>query len=263
MNVLDQIMAAKRQSVAERKTQAVLQDAIERARDAEPVRGFQRALETSDHHPSLIAEVKKASPVKGIVREPFDAEEVAMAYRNAGADCLSVLTDCEYFQGSVENLQISRRISGLPVLRKDFTTDELDVYEARAMGADAVLLIMAGLDDNEVVDLLELSTELGMDTLVEAHTLEEGERAVSLGATLVGLNNRDLATFETDLNASAEAIPKLARQATVVSESALKTFDDIQRVAESGARSVLIGTAFCAAPDIEGKVREVMGWPSR
>jgi indole-3-glycerol phosphate synthase len=208
----------------------------------------------------LIAEVKKASPSRGVIQPDFEPVALAEAFVRAGADCLSVLTDEPYFQGSAENLIRSREAVSVPVLRKDFTTDAYHVWEARAMGADAVLLIVSGLDPGHLTDLRGLAEELGMDALVEAHTLEEAETAIASGASLVGVNNRDLSTFRTDLDASFAVIPKIAGRALVVSESAIDSQAALARVQEAGARAALIGTEFCRADDPERRVREVMGW---
>ncbi|MDI9638824.1 indole-3-glycerol phosphate synthase TrpC [Kamptonema cortianum] len=261
MNVLDRIFATKRKEVASRKSTSSLRDLRLRAEDAEAPRGFLRALEQSPHSVALIAEVKKASPVKGVIRESFDPIAIARAYESAGADCLSVLTDVEFFQGSPEYLIQCRAATTLPVLRKDFTTDEYHVYEARAMGADAILLIVNGLDRAELKSYRELAESLGMDVLVEAHTLAEAEIAVETGARMVGVNNRDLETFETNIEASEVILPQLLGRAFLVSESALRVNADVERVRKAGAGAVLIGTAFCSNPDVEGQVRQVMGWP--
>ncbi|HXH60379.1 MAG TPA: indole-3-glycerol phosphate synthase TrpC, partial [Fimbriimonadaceae bacterium] len=210
MDVLTRIFEAKREALARRKAEAPLDEVKRRAVNAPAVRPFHAALEDSSHRPSLIAEVKKASPVKGVVREDFNAVEIARAYREAGADCLSVLTDVEFFQGHPDYLAQCREESGLPVLRKDFTVDEYDVWQSRVLGADAVLLIVAGLDTSQLRDYREVAEGLGMDALVEAHSLEEAEAALETGATLVGVNNRDLTTFETDLAATEKTVPKIA-----------------------------------------------------
>lgn len=207
---------------------------------------------------ALIAEVKKASPSRGLIRPDFDAAEVAAAYARAGAQALSVLTDETYFQGSAENLVRAREAGGLPCLRKDFINDPYQIYEARAWGADAILLIVAGLDDASLADLHRLAVELGMDVLVEVHTDEETDRALALGAPLIGVNNRDLTDFRTTLGTSDRLLPRISPHAFAVSESALESRADLDRVHAAGAGAVLIGTAFCAAPDIEAKVREVM-----
>jgi indole-3-glycerol phosphate synthase len=209
---------------------------------------------------ALIAEIKPASPSRGIIREGLNAREMALSYAAAGADCLSVLTDTPFFQGSEQNLRDAREACLLPILRKDFTVCEADVYAARAMGADAVLLIVYGLSDAELQGFREVAEGLGMDALVEVHSEAEAERAVRSGASLIGVNNRDLTTFKTSVEVGLRVLPGLAGCGTLVSESALQSQEDVARVQQAGARAVLIGTAFCAAPDAEAKVREVMGW---
>jgi indole-3-glycerol phosphate synthase len=233
-----------------------------RAREAASPRGFRAALADARPSLALIAEVKRASPSKGVIRPDFDPVTIAQAYEAAGAHALSVLTDERYFGGSLENLRRAREATRLPCLRKDFLLDPYQLYEARAWGADAVLLIVAGLEREQLAELHALALELGMDVLVEVHTLEEAETALGLGAELVGVNNRNLTDFRTDLSISEQILPLLAGRALAVSESALETCADLERVRAAGARAVLIGTAFMAAPDVGGKVREVMGWPS-
>ncbi len=259
MTILDKIFAAKRE-VASSRTVQELAEAKARALDASPVRGFLSALTGSGHDPALIAEVKKGSPSAGTIRADFDPVSLARTYESVGADCLSVLTDEEFFQGSLGYLTEAREATGLPVLRKDFTVCEHDIYEARAAGADAVLLIVSGLGRGELEEFLGLAKSLGMDALVEAHTLEEAETALEIGSTLVGVNNRDLETFEVRIETSESVIPELVGRAVLVSESALRTHGDIERVRAAGARAVLIGTAFCEVPDVAGQVRKVMGW---
>lgn len=260
MTVLQKIFESKRADLETLKASRPLAEVRAMAADAAPTRGFHRALVESPHPTSLIAEVKKASPVKGTLRADFDPVAIATAYASAGADCLSVLTDVEYFQGSPDYLVQCRAATSLPVLRKDFTTDAYHVYEARAMGADAVLLIVNGLSPAQLREYRELAGSLGMDALVEAHTLDEAEVALSSGATLVGVNNRDLQTFETNIAQSARVVPLLAPRATVVSESALHSPGDVRQVAQAGARAVLIGSAFSLSADIESAVKEMMGW---
>jgi len=258
LSVLDKIFAHKATEVAAAKA-LVSQSEIEAlAAQASAPRGFLRALRSSEGL-ALIAEVKKASPSKGLIRPDFDPVAIAQAYARAGASCLSVLTDVDYFQGSPENLKLAREASGLPCLRKDFLNDPYQIYEARAWGADAVLLIVASLDDAQLSDLHSLAVSLGMDVLVEVHDDLETERALRLGAPLIGVNNRNLADFKTTLEISDRLIPLIAPHALAVSESALETRADLDRVEKAGAKAVLIGTTFCASPDIEAKVREVMG----
>jgi indole-3-glycerol phosphate synthase len=201
-----------------------------------------------------------ASPSQGIIRADFDAADIAGTYEGAGAHALSVLTDHKYFQGSAANLKSARRACGLPVLRKDFIDDPYQIYEARAWGADAVLLIVAALDQSQLLDLHAVAVELGMDVLVEIHTLAEVHRALEGNFPLVGVNNRDLVTFTTDLTFSEVLLPLVCRHAFAVSESGIECRSDVDRVAASGAGAVLIGTTFCADSDIGAKVREVMNW---
>jgi indole-3-glycerol phosphate synthase len=258
LNVLERIFARKAEEVAAAR-RALSDTAIRNAAAAaDSPRGFLRALRDAPGDLALIAEVKKASPSKGLIRPDFEPAEIGRSYARAGASALSVLTDEHYFQGSAENLRLARAASGLPCLRKDFLNDPYQIYQARAWGADAVLLIVAALEDGPLSDLHQLATELGMDVLVEVHTELETERALRLGAPLIGVNNRDLADFNTSLEISDRLIPLIAPHALAVSESALETRADLDRVRDAGARAVLIGTTFCAAPDIEGKVREVM-----
>lgn len=259
MSVLDRIFGVKHREVAEAKARVSEVKLRLQIAEMEPPRGFRRALEASSDDVALIAEVKKASPSKGIIRPDFDPATIARSYANAGAAALSVLTDVPHFQGAPEYLGIAREASGLPVLRKDFLDDPYQVYEARAWGADAILLIVAALDDFQLRDLHTLALELGMDALVEVHTAKEAEIALSAGCTFIGVNNRDLGDFKTSLAISDDLLPRIAPYAFAVSESALETRADLDRVRDAGARAVLIGTTFCAAPDIEGKVREVMG----
>lgn len=226
-------------------------------------RGFVARLADGPRPLSLIAEVKKASPSQGLIRGDFDPVAIAQTYAASGASCLSVLTDEKFFQGSPENLRRIRHAVDLPLLRKDFTIDVYQIFEARAWGADAILLIVAALEDDEINEFQRVAHSLGLDVLIEVHDDAETERALRLADgphTAIGVNNRNLATFETDLSTSERLLPRIAPLALAVSESALATPDDLRRVSASGARSVLIGTTFCGADDIGGKVREVMGW---
>lgn len=260
MSYLDRIYATKREEVEAARTRVPLTDLRSKAADEAPPRGFLRALQHADRPVALIAEVKAASPSRGPIRPDLDPAAVAQAYASAGAHALSVLTDGPYFKGSPANLRAARAACDLPVLRKDFLYDPYQIVEARAMGADAVLLIAAMLTDTQIEELHGLAEEFGMDVLVEVFDESEAERALAMKCPLIGVNNRDLSTFEVDLSISERVLPILNPHATTVSESALSSCGDVRRVAEAGARAVLIGTAFCASPDIGGKVREVMGW---
>lgn len=260
MNRLSEIFATKVGEVAAAQAAVSLADVTALARDADPPRGFRQRLAEANQPVALIAEVKKASPSMGLIRSDLDPVLVAKAYRDAGAHALSVLTDREFFGGSAENLRRARAASGLPVLRKDFLLDRYQVIEARAWGADAVLLIVAMLDRAVLWDLHDCAREWGMDVLVEVHDEAEAEVALELGADLVGINNRDLATFQTDLATTERVLPLLGQDVLGVAESAIESFADVERMRQAGARAVLIGTAFCAAPDVEARVCEVMGW---
>lgn len=260
MSILEVIGRAKQAEAAELRSKHSLAELRSMAADAPPVRPFAQALLSSAHQPSLIAEVKKASPSKGVIRADFDPKEIAAAYANAGADCLSVLTDRDFFQGGPENLAIAREASGLPCLRKDFIVDEAQVLESRALGADCILLIAAMLSAQQLREWVLLASSLGMDALVEVHNEAEAGM-VPDESRLVGVNNRSLHTFAEDLGVTARLFPALAAPGRVlVSESSLASLADVQRVREAGARAVLIGTTFCAAPQVGVKVKEVMGW---
>jgi indole-3-glycerol phosphate synthase len=258
MTVLDRIFARKAEEVAGAKLRVSQESLRAEAEARRDVRGFRAALAAYEGL-ALIAEVKKASPSKGVIRENFDPASIAAEYEQAGAQCLSVLTDEQFFQGSAENLRLARSACALPVLRKDFINDPYQVFEARAWGADAILLITTALDQHQITDLHALATQLGMDVLVEVHTESEAEMALGLGCDLIGVNNRNLADFSTDLGISEQLIPRIASNAMAVSESALETRRDLDRVAAVGAKAVLIGTSFCAAANIGAKVHEVMG----
>ncbi|MDX2064701.1 MAG: indole-3-glycerol phosphate synthase TrpC [Fimbriimonadaceae bacterium] len=261
MSVLAKIFATKADEVAAAK-RAVPPNELERmAADAPAPRGFTRALQRAEGL-ALIAEVKRASPSMGLIRADFDPVAIAQTYVEAGAAAISVLTDVPYFQGSPDYLRQIRAAVPVPCLRKDFIADPYQVWEARAWGADAVLLIAAWLDDAALRDLRELAESLGMDALVEVHTAEETMAAISSGASLIGVNNRNLADFSTDLATSERLIPLITPYGLAVSESALASRADLDRVEAAGAKAVLIGTTFTAAPDIAAKVRQVMRGPA-
>jgi indole-3-glycerol phosphate synthase len=262
MSVLDRIFETKREELQEAKRRVSLADVRALARDESPARDFASALSKptalkASAGVGLIAEIKKASPSQGVIRSHFDPGEIASIYEAEGAHALSVLTDVRYFQGGLDNLRMAREATNLPCLRKDFLEDEYQVYEARAWGADAVLLIAAWLDDVQIAEFQGLAAELGMAALVEVHTLSEAERVAALNCPLVGVNNRNLADFTTDLGTTERLMPILSQARVRVSESALETRADLDRVRAAGADAVLIGTSFCAADDIGAKVREV------
>ncbi|MBI4005374.1 MAG: indole-3-glycerol phosphate synthase TrpC, partial [Gammaproteobacteria bacterium] len=201
------------------------------------------------------AEIKKASPSKGVIRENFDAEEIARIYEKAGATCLSVLTDIDFFQGSDEFLQSARDACTLPVLRKDFMIDPWQVYESRVIGADCILLIVATLSDAKLQELSEIASELGLDVLVEVHDREELERGLMLRTPLIGINNRDLHTFETDINTTISLLIDVLYDRIVVTESGIQSPDDVKLLRRHGVNTFLVGEAFMSAPDPGEKLK--------
>lgn len=262
MNKLDEICAAKRSEVAERQALATIDDLDRLAREQSPPRGFRRALEAKARDGfALIAEIKKASPSKGLIRPDFRPAEHAVAYQHGGAACLSVLTDAPYFQGHEDYLADARRACDLPVLRKDFTLDPWQVAEARAIGADAILIIVAALDDGPMAEIEAAAIERGMDVLVEVHDEGEMERAARLRSRLVGVNNRDLKTFRTDL-AITERLAPLAPEGTLlVAESGIATGADCARLAAAGVRAFLVGESLMRQADVEAATRRLLTTP--
>lgn len=262
MSILDRIFETKRQEIADAK-RTVSEFQLRDMAASQLLLPFKETLRKSRHPVALIAEVKKASPSKGLIRPNFDPLEIARIYKEVGADCLSVLTDTDYFQGSPAYLQQIKQEIKIPCLRKDFVCDPYQVLEARAWGADAVLLIAASLSKDQLNNLMAQIAELNMDAFVEIHNREEAQVTIDLKADFIGINNRNLDNFSTDLHTSAQLIPEIKAAlpgALIVSESALESNQDVEAARLAGADAVLIGTAFCVAPDIESKVREVMAW---
>ncbi|WP_455385849.1 indole-3-glycerol phosphate synthase TrpC [Acidihalobacter prosperus] len=250
-DILRTILARKTEEIAHRRAAVPLAELRARAADAGPVRPFAGALEASiaSGRAGVIAEVKRASPSKGLIRPDFDPPAIARSYAAGGASCLSVLTDRDFFQGSEEFLVAARGACELPVLRKDFTVDPYQVYEARAIGADCVLLIAAALDDARLSELLDLAHELGMDALVEVHDAAELRRALMLPARLLGINNRNLRTFETRLETTLDLLAEIPADRRVVTESGIHTPQDVARLRGAGVQAFLVGEAFMRAPD--------------
>ena len=250
-NVLDDIVRHKQREIAERRA-AIPQDEIERrARAADDVRGFAAALRARIERgdPAVIAECKKASPSKGLIREDYAPELIAPAYARAGAACLSVLTDERYFQGHDDHLRAARAACELPVIRKDFVIDPWQVFEARSLGADCILLIVACLDDAQMGELAALATKLGMDVVVEVHDRTELERALRLRLPLVGINNRDLKRFVTNIETTLGLLPDIPHDRIVITESGIHTRDDVERLRGRGVNAFLVGEAFMRADD--------------
>ena len=260
MNKLEQICATKREEVAARKRMRSLADLDASAREQTAPRGFRSALERAERSGfGLIAEIKKASPSKGLIREDFHPAAHARAYAAGGAACLSVLTDAPYFQGHEDYLVEARSACELPVLRKDFMVDTWQVAEARALGADAILIIVAALEDGAMVEIERATVEYGMDVLVEVHDRAEMERAALLQSRLIGVNNRDLRTFSTDL-ATTEALAPLAPEGSLlVGESGISRFEDCQRLSHAGVNSFLVGESLMRQCDVEAATRTLLG----
>ena len=257
--ILDRIVADKRGELAAATSDLPLAELQIRARNAPPVRQFAPALRGA--RVALIAEVKKATPSRGLLRADFDPAALATAYANAGAAAISVLTDEKYFQGSLADLAAIRKAlpDGPPLLRKDFLIDKYQVYEARCTGADAVLLICAILEPELLRELMTCAQSLGMGALVEVHEEKELQVAVSVGADLIGINNRDLRSFEVDLATTEHLAPLVTAGATLVAESGIFTPADIRRLDACGVRAVLIGEALVMASDPGAKIRELFG----
>ncbi len=260
-DILSQIAAYKTREVAERRAVVLLADLERQAAASSPPRGFRVALERACRpgRPALIAEIKKASPSKGLIRADFDPPALAKACESGGAACLSVLTDGPSFQGANAFLTAARDATALPCLRKDFLIDPWQVVESRALGADAVLVILAMTDDFVNRDLISEATRLGMDVLVETHDAAELERATDLGARLIGINNRDLKTFQTDLSAALELIAAAPGHALLVTESGIDSAADAARLGTAGARAMLVGESLMRAADVAAAVRALVG----
>ncbi|MXO93099.1 indole-3-glycerol phosphate synthase TrpC [Erythrobacter arachoides] len=260
MNKLEEICATKREEVAARKTLATLDDLDRAAANEEAPRGFRRALEDKVRGGfGLIAEIKKASPSKGLIRADFRPHDHAMAYAAGGAACLSVLTDAPYFQGHEDYLMDARASCALPVLRKDFIVDPWQVAESRAIGADAILIIVAALEDDAMQEIEAAALERGMDVLVEVHDEAELERAVThLSSRLIGVNNRDLKTFRTDIATTERLAPLAPADALLVGESGIVNHADCARLAQAGVRCFLVGESLMREDDVEAATRALL-----
>ncbi|WP_151703877.1 indole-3-glycerol phosphate synthase TrpC [Nitrincola alkalilacustris] len=261
--ILKKIIARKQQEVAERSARVsaqALRQQIEAQKggDTDP-RGFVDAMVRSieQGRPGIIAEAKKASPSKGVIRENFDPAAIARSYEQGGASCLSVLTDVDFFQGSDAYLQQARAACHLPVIRKDFIVDPYQILEARVLGADCILLIVAALNDEQLSSLTALTHELGMDVLIEVHTEEELMRILPLGTRLIGINNRDLHSFDVSLSNTYDLLPLIPADRVVVTESGIVTSDDVSAMRARNVHGFLVGEAFMRADEPGEKLREL------
>ena len=259
-DTLARILADKYEEVRERSAASPLSEVERQAAHAPAPRDFTTALCTAvaEGRVGLIAEIKRASPSGGLIRDPFEPAELARAYAAAGATCLSVLTDAPYFQGTAEHLKAARAACPLPVLRKDFMVHPWQVFEARAMGADAILLIMAALTDEQAHELEDVARSLDMAVLAEVHDRRELERALGLETRLIGVNNRDLRTLKTDLAVSEELVPLIPADRIPVGESGIRSPEDVRRMATAGARCILVGEHLMRQVDVTAAAAELV-----
>jgi indole-3-glycerol phosphate synthase len=260
-DILEKITAYKLKEIAAAMARRPLVDMEADAHNAPPVRGFAAALRArmAEGKPALIAEIKKASPSKGLIRADFDPQALAKAYEAGGATCLSVLTDGPSFQGAPEHLTRARAATQLPVLRKDFLLDRYQVAEARALGADCILIIMAAVDDVTAGTLCAYAKAWGMDAIAEVHDKAEIDRALALDCRLIGINNRDLKTFATTLETTETLAPRVPRDRTVIAESGITDRDDLQRLAKANVRAFLVGESLMRQADVTTATRALLG----
>lgn len=257
--ILKKIIDRKWEEVKERSAQISINELQKQIKDADGVRGFRKALEAkiAAGDPAVISEIKKASPSKGVIREHFVPADIARSYEGAGAACLSVLTDVDYFQGADEYLKQARAACSLPVLRKDFMVDPYQIVEARTLEADCILLIVAALEDGQMAELNDCAHELGMDVLVEIHNADEFDRAMKLNPPLLGINNRDLHTFDLTLDTTFNLLPQVPSETLLVTESGILVKDDVTVMRDKDVNAFLVGEAFMRAEDPGAELRKL------
>jgi indole-3-glycerol phosphate synthase len=260
-DILKKIVNRKLEEIADRQQKTSEAELKEKLKTADAPRGFVDAIAAKIRQgkAGVISEIKKASPSKGILREDFHPAEIARSYEKGGAACLSVLTDIDFFQGSDEYLMQARAACSLPVIRKDFIVDTYQVYEARAIGADCILLIVACLEDEQMKTLNDLAHELGMDVLVEVHDEEELQRALKLNNRLIGINNRNLRSFEVSLDTTLKMLDQIPEQSIVVTESGIHTKEDVKLMRDNHVNAFLVGEAFMRADEPGEKLSELFG----
>lgn len=258
-DILSRILMRKQEEVRVRERELPLFELRRRLADFPPTRGFARALRAriDQGGPAVIAEIKRASPSKGLLRDPYDPSAIARSYEASGATCLSVLTDIEFFQGHPEHLQAARAACQLPVMRKDFIIDAYQIYEARSWGADCILLIVAALNDIVLREFAELARELGLDVLVEVHDGDELQRALALPVELIGINNRDLRSFDTRIETTLNLLPKLPPDRLVITESGIRTPTEVAQLRAAGVNAYLVGETFMRAADPGAALKEL------
>lgn len=262
-NFLTQIVEHKKIELREDKLKLPLKELMSRLRDIEPPRNFSAAIsEPKGTSLNLIAEIKKRSPVKGLLIEDLKVDDLAKRYEEAGASAISVITEKRFFEGSPEYINIAKGAATLPVLRKDFLIDEYHIYEARYLGADALLLIAAILEPSVLTDFIAMTAELGMSSLVEVHSekeLEKALKAAALNLMIIGINNRNLRTFKVDINTTFRIMNEIPDGKIVVSESGIYSRDDVKRLADAGVNAVLVGEAIVTSGDVSKKIKELLG----
>lgn len=255
--ILSRILEEKRKQVEEAKRMMPFEELVKRTSGICVKSTFKKNI-SRPHHMNLIAEIKKSSPSKGILRGDFNPVKIAITYQANGASALSVLTDERFFEGRLEYIRAVKESVSIPILRKDFIIDEYQIYESVEAGADAILLIAEILSNNELQHLYNVANSAGLDVLIEAHTEEDVEKALSTGGSIVGINNRDLHTFKVDLSVTQKLIRLIPQNKVKVSESGIKTYEDVMFLKSLGVNAVLIGEAFMEADDIAAKMREIM-----